>query len=104
MTQLGVRICFTAYEDNEQLEPGDTLAHTFLKPNWPVCQTRYWYYIATIGGLTSRSNSAIYSMHHVAPVPGEDNEIMAVPAPSYVPSSKPPQQVVTAAVTKVQVS
>ena len=38
-----VRFCFDVYTDVEQLEPGDTLIHTFLLPPWAV-DTPLWLY------------------------------------------------------------
>jgi len=64
-----VRFCFVVYEDNEQKEPGDTLVHTFLKPAWPVCETRYFYFLGTIGGQASKSDTAIFVFHFPAPPP-----------------------------------
>lgn len=57
--------CMAAPHDNEQAEPGDTLIHTFDKRNWPVCQTRYFYFWAEIHGLTSPSTTAIFSLHRL---------------------------------------
>ncbi len=59
------RYCFVVYEDNEQLEPGDTLEHTFEKPNWPVCTTRYFYFWGTIASQPSPSESPIFENHRV---------------------------------------
>jgi len=57
------RFCFTVYEDNEQLEPGDTYIHTFDKPDWPVCQTRWFYFWGTVSGIISPSESHIEEFH-----------------------------------------
>lgn len=62
--------CFDTYEDNEQEEAGDTIAHTFIKPDWPVCQTRYFYFHGRIDDDPSPSTTAIFRQHHaVPPVP-----------------------------------
>ena len=61
--------CFDVYEDNEQLEPGDTLIHTFDKPDWPYCQTRWFYFHGTIDGIASKSTSPVFHIHNVAPPP-----------------------------------
>ena len=66
ITKEDVRFCFVAYEDNEQFEPGDTLVHSFLKPDWPVCETRYFYFIGTIGGAPSPSASTYFEYHRQA--------------------------------------
>jgi len=58
-----LRHCFVAWEENEQIEPGDTLLHTFIKPNWPVCETRWFVFRATIQGVWSTSISPIFEKH-----------------------------------------
>lgn len=55
------RFCFVVYADNEQFEIGDTLTHTFLKPDWPICETWYIYFWGTIGGQPSPSESPIFT-------------------------------------------
>lgn len=64
--------CFDSFVDNEQLERGDTLVHTFYKPDWPLCQTRYFYFWGTIAGLRSPSETAKLSYHSfwAEPLPG----------------------------------
>jgi len=57
------RFCFVAYHENEQEEIGDTLIHTFIKENWPVCQTRWFYFIGTKNGEQSPSTSPIFKKH-----------------------------------------
>jgi len=57
-----VRFCFTVFEDNEQSEPGDTLVHTFIKVPWPICETRWFYFIGTISGQFSPSETAIFKL------------------------------------------
>lgn len=64
-----IRFCFVVYEDNEQEEEGDTLIHTFLKPNWPVCETRWFYFVGVAYGDTSESETAIFKFHFPAPPP-----------------------------------
>lgn len=61
------RFCFVAWEENEQLEPGDTLQHTFLKPNWQICETRWFYFIGTKQAEESPSASAIFKKHRKEP-------------------------------------
>lgn len=58
-----VRFCFVEYEDNEQEEAGDTLTHTFIKLDWPGCQTRYFYFWGTVAGEVSPSESPLFSKH-----------------------------------------
>ncbi len=55
--------CFVEYCDIEQEEPGDTLTHTILIPDWYVCQTRWWYFWATESAVPAISNTAIFSQH-----------------------------------------
>ncbi len=64
-----IRFCFVVYEDNEQAEAGDTLTHTFVKDAWPVCETRWFYFLGTIGGTASPSETAIFEFHFPAPPP-----------------------------------
>ena len=61
------RFCFVAWEENEQLEPGDTYIHTFLKPNWAICETRWFYFIGTKQAEESPSASAIFKKHRKEP-------------------------------------
>jgi hypothetical protein len=59
-----IRFCFVVYEDNEQEEPGDTLIHTFYKTGWPLCQTRWFYFVGTIAGKSVVSETAIFKLHY----------------------------------------
>ena len=58
------KMCFVAWQDIEQLEPGDTTLHTFLWPGWTICNTRWFIFTGTIGGIVSPSNTAIFSAHY----------------------------------------
>ena len=58
--------CFTAYEDNEQIEQHDTIVHTFIKEPWPVCETRWFYFHSNISGDPSPSTSPIFDKHRTA--------------------------------------
>lgn len=64
-----VRFCFVVYEDNEQEEAGDTLTHTWLKHPWPVCETRWFYFVGTINAANVVSETAIFTFHFPAPPP-----------------------------------
>ena len=65
-----LRFCFVAYEDEEQLEPGDVTTHHFLKPNWPYCTTKYVYFWGYVGGVLSKSSSPIFQHHNtLVPIP-----------------------------------
>jgi len=64
-----IRFCFVAYEDNEQEEAGDTLTHTFLKATWPICETRWFYFLGTIAGQPVPSDSAIFEFRFPPPPP-----------------------------------
>lgn len=57
------RFCFVTWHQNSQIEPGNTITHTFYKPNWPICQTRYITFRASIGGFWCKSSTAIFSLH-----------------------------------------
>jgi len=51
--------------DVEQVEPGDTLLHTFIVTPWPQCQRRHYFYWATIAGEKSvSSTSMLYDIRH----------------------------------------
>ena len=58
--------CFVSYQDAEQQEPGDTLTHTFILCDWPICQTRYYYLWATKLAQLMPSASPIYSYHRIS--------------------------------------
>lgn len=60
--------CFTVYKDNEQFEGGDTLVHTWWKPDWPPCTTKYLYLWGYVSGVVSVSTSPIFEYHNT----GED--------------------------------
>ncbi|GAH88622.1 unnamed protein product [marine sediment metagenome] len=64
-----VRFCFTIFEDNDQVEAGDTLTHTFIKDKWEVCHDRWFYFVGTIGGVTVVSETCIFKFHFPAPPP-----------------------------------
>ena len=57
------RFCFDIYEDNEQLETGDTYVHTFYKPAWVFCETRWFYFWGTRYGFLMPSESCIFEYH-----------------------------------------
>lgn len=57
------RFCFVAYHENEQEETGDTLVHTFTKTEWPVCETRWFYFIGTVAIDQQPSVSPIFKKH-----------------------------------------
>lgn len=61
-----LRYCFVAWEENEQIEPGDTLTHTFIKTNWPICQTRWFYFVGTVAAEQQPSVSPIFKKHRTA--------------------------------------
>ncbi|GAH67590.1 unnamed protein product, partial [marine sediment metagenome] len=73
-----VRFCFVVYEDNEQDEPGDTLTHTFNKSAWPICETRWFYFLGSIMGMPSVSESPIFKFHFPAPPPEPPPPILRV--------------------------
>ena len=73
-----IRFCFTVFEDNEQEEAGDTLTHTFIKDAWPVCVTKWFYFVGSQGGVTSVSETAIFKFHFPAPPPEPPGPIYRV--------------------------
>jgi len=65
--QSKLRYCFVAYHENEQIEPGDTLYHTFIKEPWPDCETRYFLFRFKVDGEWLKSESPIFTRHRQAP-------------------------------------
>jgi len=61
--------CFTAWHELEQDEPGDTLEHTFSFTDWPVCETRWFYFTGTKRLFPSPSASPIFELHRYEPAP-----------------------------------
>lgn len=61
------RWCFVAFHENEQEEAGDTYVHTFVKENWPICQTRWFYFIGTKQAEEQPSASPIFHYHRAEP-------------------------------------
>lgn len=64
---ISTRYCFVGYHDNEQEEAGDTYEHTFIKEPWPVCETRWFYFIGQVSAGASASDSAVFIKHRVQP-------------------------------------
>lgn len=66
-----VRFCFVSFEDNVQYEPGETFIHTFWKPNWPPCITKWFYFYAFVTDQYAISTSPIFHYHNdgIDPVP-----------------------------------
>lgn len=64
-----LRFCFTVYEDNEQEEAGDTLTHTFIKPAWSYCTTKYFYLWGKVSGVTCVSTSPPFHYHNTYEAP-----------------------------------
>jgi len=67
---VDVRFCFVEYADNEQEEAGDTLEHTFLKPEFVFCHVYFFYFWGTIAGIPTPSTTAIYKWHPIYVEPG----------------------------------
>lgn len=63
MMHTDLRFCFVAYHENEQIEPEDTLVHTFYKTNWPICETRWFCFVGTRAAKTQPSSSAVMKKH-----------------------------------------
>lgn len=60
----GAYFCFVAWNTIEQIEPGDTLIHTFSIPDWSYCQTLYFCFKGTVASIDSPSISPIFQHHH----------------------------------------
>lgn len=52
--------CFTGWHAHEQEEPGDTLYHSFLLPDWPLSQKRYFTFRGDVDGILSPSVGPIF--------------------------------------------
>ncbi len=68
LIQTGTRYCFVGWEENEQIEAGDTYIHTFVKYNWAICTTRYFYFIGTKQAEEQPSASPIFHLHRTAKI------------------------------------
>lgn len=66
-TLADIRVCFVVPHANEQEEPGDTLIHTFTKTEWPICETRWYYFSGTVDGVDSPSNTPVFEKHRTIP-------------------------------------
>jgi hypothetical protein len=62
------RFCFVVFNDIEQDESGDTLAHTFTFPDWLYCMTRWIYFWGKKAGEPCVSTSPIFKHHNNVPV------------------------------------
>lgn len=60
----GAYFCFVAWKSVEQIEPGDTLIHTFHIPTWLFCQTKWFCFRGTVAGALSPSTSCLFQYHH----------------------------------------
>lgn len=78
--------CFVAFTDIEQNEAGDTLTHTFNVPDWPPCETRYFYFWGYIALALCPSASPIYSHHNVGPPPISERCMAQGPYPGTIGS------------------
>jgi len=69
--QDDVRFCFVVFEDNEQYESGDTIVHTFWKPSWTVCTTKWCYFWGYVSDELAPSTSALFKYHNdgIDPLP-----------------------------------
>ena len=72
------KYCFVQYTEIEQNEPGDTIYHTFTFPSWEYCFRRWWYFIATIEGKSTPSNTGILTDHCDYPGPEPDKYITVI--------------------------
>ena len=57
---------FSAYTDHEQIEPGDSLSHTFFLTPWSLCQSKYIYIWGSKAGEVCKSTSPSIRFHHPA--------------------------------------
>jgi len=62
-----IRFCFVAYTGIEQVEPADSLTHTFFIPDIPIGTQVYFYTYGTVAGYDSPSHSPIFSVLRLNP-------------------------------------
>ncbi|MBA7586463.1 hypothetical protein ES708_28464 [subsurface metagenome] len=60
----GAYYCFVAWLSVEQIEPGDTLTHTFEVTPWQYCQTKWFAFRGTVAATLSPSVSCLFEHHH----------------------------------------
>jgi len=66
-SQTEIYYCFDSFSDFEQNEPGDTTEHTWDFPDWTYCNTFWFYFIGTIAGIPSPSETCIFEYHNNTP-------------------------------------
>lgn len=99
-----LRTCFTAYQDLEQNEAGDTISHSFTWNPWAFCITRWFYFYGQIAGLKSPSTSGIFRYHNQFVPPPPVEEIMATVTSAFSTGKQETVTNLTATVTKKQVT
>jgi hypothetical protein len=62
-----VRYCFVDWISNQQIEPGDTMYHTFIKEPWAICETRWFTFKAKVNDEWSPSVGPVFKKHRVKP-------------------------------------
>ena len=72
----GAYFCFVAWQTVEQLEPGDTLTHTFAVPDWSYCQTKWFAFRGTVASVLSPSVSALFKHHHLRRIYGTEEQAL----------------------------
>ncbi len=87
----GVYYCFVSWLAVEQIEPGDTLIHTFEVPAWSYCQTKWFAFRGTVAGQLSPSVSPIFQHHHSGVPPPQKFEFYDHPRPTYANIYEPNQ-------------
>lgn len=53
--------CFTAANQIEQDEPGDSWVHSFTLNDFPEGQQRWWIFLGTVDGVESPSQSPVFN-------------------------------------------
>lgn len=64
LVRFGTYFCFVVWEENEQIQVGDTYVHTFQKPDWAVCETRYFYFVGTKQDEEMPSATPVFYYHN----------------------------------------
>lgn len=80
----GAYYCFVSWLSFEQLEPGDTLVHTFEIPGWLMGQIKWFAFRGTVAGQISPSVSPVFKYQRTlgsAVIPANGSEGFCIVAP-----------------------
>lgn len=87
----GAYFCFVAWKEVEQMEPGDTLYHTFCITPWEYCQTKWFTIRGNVDSILSPSVGPIFEQHHPGATPPQKFEFYDDPKQTYSSIYEPRQ-------------